>query len=161
MFHKNFKSRYFFSKTHFMDSQINKVDSPTIFCVVLSDLMGFWDASISSSDHTRRHIQKEQNYNFVCAFWLVNLIWSNSMVRDFCPHHLAITKTWAKLENRAGFWGCRAVVSKTKIEARSTPKLENEAPGVENEALRSKTKHPTTRKRSTRFLFRLRLIGDK
>ena len=36
-----------------MDSQINKVYSPTIFCVVLSDLMGFWDASISSSDPTR------------------------------------------------------------------------------------------------------------
>ena len=44
---------------HFMDSQINKVHSPTIFCVVLSDLMGFWDASISSSDHTRRHIQNK------------------------------------------------------------------------------------------------------
>ena len=39
-----------------MDSEINKVHSPTIFCVVLSDLMGFWDASISSLDHTRRHI---------------------------------------------------------------------------------------------------------
>ena len=57
MFHKNFKSRCFFSKIHFMDSQINKVHSPTILCVVLSDLMGFWDASISSSDPTRRHIQ--------------------------------------------------------------------------------------------------------
>ena len=48
MFLKNFKSRYFFSKIHFMDSQINKVHSPTIFCVVLSDLMVFWDASILS-----------------------------------------------------------------------------------------------------------------
>ena len=44
-----------------MDSQINKikVHSPTIFCVVLSDLLGFWDASISSSDHTRHHIQND------------------------------------------------------------------------------------------------------
>ena len=33
-----------------MDSQINKVHSPTIFCVVLSDLIGFRDASISPSD---------------------------------------------------------------------------------------------------------------
>ena len=30
-----------------MDSQINKVHSLTIFCVALSDLMGFWEASIS------------------------------------------------------------------------------------------------------------------
>ena len=36
-----------------MDSQINKVHSPTVFCVVLSDLIGFWDASISPSDLTR------------------------------------------------------------------------------------------------------------
>ena len=27
--------------------QPDKVHSPSIFCVVLSDLMGFWDASIS------------------------------------------------------------------------------------------------------------------
>ena len=54
---KYFKSRCFFSKIHFMDSQINKVHLPTIFCAVLNDLMGFWDASISSSDPTRRHIQ--------------------------------------------------------------------------------------------------------
>ena len=53
MFHKNFKSRCFFSKTHFMDSQINKVHSLTIFCVVLSDLMGFWDASISTCPRLR------------------------------------------------------------------------------------------------------------
>ena len=33
-----------FSKTRFINSQINKVYSPTIFCVVLSDLMGFWEA---------------------------------------------------------------------------------------------------------------------
>ena len=39
-----------------MDSQINKVHSPTIFCVVLSDLMGFWDASISPLDLTRYHM---------------------------------------------------------------------------------------------------------
>ena len=45
----------------------------------------------------------------ISAFWLVNEIWSNSMVHNFCSHHLAITKTWAKLENRAGFWGWRAV----------------------------------------------------
>ena len=38
-----------------MDIQINDIHSPAIFSVVLSDLMGFWDASISSSDHTRRH----------------------------------------------------------------------------------------------------------
>ena len=57
LFHKNFKSQCFFSKTHFKDSQISKVHSPTIFCVVLSDLMGFWDASISSLDQTRRYIQ--------------------------------------------------------------------------------------------------------
>ena len=41
----------------FREIQINKVHSPTIFCVVLRDLIGFWDASISSSDPTRRHIQ--------------------------------------------------------------------------------------------------------
>ena len=40
-----------------MNSQINKVHSPSIFCVVLSDLMGFWDASISPSDPTRRDIE--------------------------------------------------------------------------------------------------------
>ena len=56
-FIKNFKSRCFFSKIHFMDSHINKVHSPTVFYVVLSDLMFFWDASISSSDGMRRHIQ--------------------------------------------------------------------------------------------------------
>ena len=56
MFHKNSKSWCFFSKIHFMDSQINKVHSPTIFCLVLSDLMGFWDALISSSDPTRCHV---------------------------------------------------------------------------------------------------------
>ena len=60
MCHKNFKSGCFFSTIHFRDSQINKVHSPTIFCVVLSDLVGFWDASISSSDHTRRHIQNRE-----------------------------------------------------------------------------------------------------
>ena len=54
---KNFKSRCFFSKSHFMDSQINNVYSPTIFCVFLSDLMGFLDTSISPSDPTGRHIQ--------------------------------------------------------------------------------------------------------
>ena len=42
MFHKDFKSRCFFPKIHFMDSQINKVHSTTIFCVVLSYLMGFF-----------------------------------------------------------------------------------------------------------------------
>ena len=41
-----------------MDSQINKVHSTTIFCVVLRDLMGFWEASISPSDPKRRHINK-------------------------------------------------------------------------------------------------------
>ena len=35
----------------------NKVRSATIFCVVLSDLMAFWDTSISPSNPTRRHIQ--------------------------------------------------------------------------------------------------------
>ena len=60
MCHKNFKSGCFFSTIHFMVSQINKVHSPTIFCVVLGDLMGFGDASISSSDHTRRHIQNRE-----------------------------------------------------------------------------------------------------
>ena len=40
-----------------MNNQINNVYSPTIIFVVLSDLMGFWAASISSSDPTRRHIQ--------------------------------------------------------------------------------------------------------
>ena len=49
MFHKNFKSQYFFLKTHFMDSQINKVHSSAIFCVFLSDWMRFWDTSISFS----------------------------------------------------------------------------------------------------------------
>ena len=34
---------------------MNKVNSPTIFCGVLSDLMRFWNASISPSDPTRRH----------------------------------------------------------------------------------------------------------
>ena len=41
-------------KIHFLDSQICKVHSPTIFCVVPSDSMGFWDASFSPSDLTRR-----------------------------------------------------------------------------------------------------------
>ena len=38
------KSRCFLTKIHFMDSQINKVHSPTIFCIVPRDLRGFWDA---------------------------------------------------------------------------------------------------------------------
>ena len=47
---------FLFEKS-FMDSQINKVHSPNVFCIVLSDLMGFWDALISTSDHTHRLIQ--------------------------------------------------------------------------------------------------------
>ena len=40
-----------------MDSQINKVHSSTIFCVVPSDLIGSWDALISPSDPMHVHIQ--------------------------------------------------------------------------------------------------------
>ena len=35
-----------------MDSQINKFHSPTIFCVVLSDLMCFWGASMCAGEKT-------------------------------------------------------------------------------------------------------------
>ena len=46
-------SRCFFSKIHFMDSQINKVHSPTIFCDVLSDLMGFWELPARCCETTK------------------------------------------------------------------------------------------------------------
>ena len=42
-----------------MDSQINKVHSPTIFCVVPSDLMRFWVASFSPSALTSRQLQEK------------------------------------------------------------------------------------------------------
>ena len=54
-----------------MDSQINKFHSLTIFFVVLSDSMGFWDASISSSDHMRRHIQYKHRQTTLCVRGLI------------------------------------------------------------------------------------------
>ena len=65
----------------FMDSQINKVASPTIFCVVLSDLMGFWDASISSSDTTRRHIRYGP-FPSCCLSRFRSESWCSTIVRE-------------------------------------------------------------------------------
>ena len=83
MFHKNFKSRCFFSKSHCMDSQINKIHSPTIFCVVLSDLIGFWDASVSHSDPTCRHI-----HLILCKFTLH----CDPLIRHILFHLLGLIK---------------------------------------------------------------------
>ena len=46
-----------------MDGQINKVHSSTIFCFVLSALMGFWEASISPS----RRVQLSQEFRSYVA----------------------------------------------------------------------------------------------
>ena len=46
-----------------MDSHLNKAHLTTNFCVVLSDLMCFWDPSISPSDPKRRHLRyKASNF---------------------------------------------------------------------------------------------------
>ena len=70
-----------------MDNQINKVLSRTIFCVVLSDLMGFWDAS-KSADFP----QEGQNYKSALFDWLTSFD-QIPMMDEFCPDHMAITKT--------------------------------------------------------------------
>ena len=75
MFHKNFKSRCFLTKIHFVDSQINKVHSPTIFCIVPRNLMGFWDASFFPSD----------------------------LMDHFCPDHMAIAKRKQSLKIEQDF----------------------------------------------------------
>ena len=81
MFHKNFKPRCFFSKIHFMNSQINKVHSSTIFCAVLSDLMGFWDASIS---HLRRCSTVK------CFVQLVSQCFGDIVAGTSCTKHFTV-----------------------------------------------------------------------
>ena len=92
MFHKNFKSQCFFLKIHFMDSHINKVHSPTIFCIVLSDLMGFWDTYFLFRSHASSHtIYLYMILRFMTGlkfyFWL----------RELLCHQVYISRRTAKI----------------------------------------------------------------
>ena len=103
----------FFPKIHFMDSQINKVYSPTIFCVVLSDLMGFRDASIFSfrsdaSSHTLGSLRNEDgdgNEDFSLKYEFAGYSYHYETIScrfrlKMCSNCQGIKLVWVSLERR-------------------------------------------------------------